>query len=146
MSPFIRTIAFTITAGLLGAASQPAHAANFVVTTNADSGVGSLRWALQQAALTPLSMDTITFNLPANALTISPLIRPSRPTTMFGLPVVLLTHWPKAAVHSTMSCGVRLSPGRPPMVPRKPDIDLISGKIESVFDEQLLRGDEEAQR
>ena len=73
MSPFIRTIAFTITAGLLGAASQPAHAANFVVTTNADSGVGSLRWALQQAALTPLSMDTITFNLPANALTISPL-------------------------------------------------------------------------
>ena len=58
---------------LLGIAVPPAWAANFVVTTNADSGTGSLRWALQQAALTPLSMDTITFNLPANELTISPL-------------------------------------------------------------------------
>lgn len=67
------TRAITMAAGLLGAALQPALAANFVVTTNADSGDGSLRWALTQAAQTPLSLDTISFNLPANQLTIAPL-------------------------------------------------------------------------
>jgi hypothetical protein len=58
---------------LLSSVLAQARAADFVVTTNADSGVGSLRWALQQAALTPLTMDNISFNLPPGQLTISPL-------------------------------------------------------------------------
>jgi hypothetical protein len=33
---------------------------------------------------------------------------------------------PNAAVNFTTSRGVRLSPGLPPMVPRIPEIDLIS--------------------
>jgi hypothetical protein len=69
------TLKFTIKslACLLGFALQPAMAATFVVTNNADSGDGSLRWALTQAATTPVTSDTINFNLPPDQLTISPL-------------------------------------------------------------------------
>lgn len=68
-------LSFTVKSaiGLLAVALQPALAATFVVTTNADSGDGSLRWALTQAAATPLTSDNISFNLPAGQLTISPL-------------------------------------------------------------------------
>jgi hypothetical protein len=72
MNTLNRRLATAITC-LFGFAAQPALAANFVVNTNADSGTGSFRWALQQAAATPLSMDTITFNLPPGQLTITPL-------------------------------------------------------------------------
>ncbi len=61
-------------------------------------------------------------------LTISPLRRASRPTTMtlLVLVVVLRMNVAYAAVNLTMSSGERPSPGAPPIVPRMPEIDLMS--------------------
>ena len=53
--------------------------------------------------------------------------RASRPTTMRGRSTPpRWINFTKAAVNFTMSIGVKLSPGRPPIVPRMPDMDLIS--------------------
>jgi uncharacterized repeat protein (TIGR01451 family) len=52
--------------------TQQVQAATFVVTTNADSGLGSLRDAMTQAIAT-VGADTISFNLPSGQLKISPL-------------------------------------------------------------------------
>ena len=61
-------------------------------------------------------------------LTIGPEIRASRPTTTVGfcLPELTFTQVAKAAAYFTRSMGLRPSPGCPPMVPRIPEIDLIS--------------------
>ena len=62
-------------------------------------------------------------------LTISPEMRPSRPTTIFNrLPssAFFLINVAYADVNFTISKGFRVSPGRPPIVPRIPDIDLIN--------------------
>lgn len=45
--------------------------ATFAVTNNADSGTGSLRWAIQQSNLTSAA-DVVQFNLPSASTTISP--------------------------------------------------------------------------
>jgi len=42
---------------------QPASAATYTVTTTADSGAGSLRWAIEQANANP-GADGIDFNIP----------------------------------------------------------------------------------
>ena len=49
-------------------------------------------------------------------------MRPSRPTTIF-LPFINVAY---AVVNLTMSNGFSVSPVCPPMVPRMPEIDLIS--------------------
>ncbi len=51
--------------------SPQTQASTFTVTTNADSGAGSLRDAINQANLS-VGQDTITFNLPVGQLTIAP--------------------------------------------------------------------------
>lgn len=69
----------------------------------------------------------IDCNVPVTRwLTISPLIRASRPITITGFPVVLLIQVPNAAVNLIMSSGVRLCPALPPIVPRMPEMLLIS--------------------
>ncbi len=61
-------------------------------------------------------------------LTISPLSRASRPTTITLLVrvVVFLMKVAYAAVNFTMSRGDSPSPGAPPMVPLIPEIDFMS--------------------
>ena len=64
--------------------------------------------------------------LATKSRTMEPEIRASRPMmTLAGLPFCN-NQVPKAAVHSTMSWGVKFCPGSPPMVPLMPEIDLIS--------------------
>ena len=62
--------------------------------------------------------------------TIAPLMRASLPTTTLKRPCLgdacLRSLSQYAYVNLTMSTGVRLSPQGPPMVPRMPDMDLIS--------------------
>jgi undecaprenyl-diphosphatase len=59
-------------------------------------------------------------------LTISPVILPSLPITTRGFTAFVFTQSENAVEKATRSTGVKLSPGVPPMVPRIPDIDLIS--------------------
>jgi hypothetical protein len=49
--------------------------------------------------------------------------------TTLGVAPFCNNHAPKAAVHSTMSCGVRLVPAAPPMVPLIPEMDFINAKL-----------------
>ena len=79
--------------------------------------------SMPQASKVP---DTMFF-------TISPDKRASRPITTLWESLFFFTHWAKAAVSSTISFGVRLSPGRPPMVPRMPEIDFMSDKVLILF-------------
>jgi hypothetical protein len=58
--------------------------------------------------------------------TISPLIRPSRPTIIFLLLVFCRSQLPKAALNLTVSRGDKVSPGLPPMVPLMPEMLLIN--------------------
>ena len=61
------------------------------------------------------------------ASTINPLILPSRPTITFFFPAdFLINQVPYADANFTISIGVRLSFGRPPMVPLKPEMLLIN--------------------
>ena len=62
------------------------------------------------------------------SLTISPDILASRPTTIFPVPDLALRFMnvAYAVVNFTMSSGFSVSPVRPPMVPRIPDMDFIS--------------------
>lgn len=64
-SPFIRSLATLI----LAVTSWCSPAATFNVTTTADAGDGSLRWAISEANLNP-GLDTITFTLPGPDYTI----------------------------------------------------------------------------
>ena len=70
----------------------------------------------------PISVPHTTF------LTISPEMRASRPTTMVLLFTVVVRriHAAYADVNFTMSNGFSVSPTWPPIVPRIPEIDLIS--------------------
>ena len=73
--------------------------------------------------------NPIPINVPQTTFfTISPEIRASRPTTiLFDLLVVVLRiNVAYAEVNFTMSKGFNPSPAWPPMVPRIPEIDLIS--------------------
>lgn len=45
--------------------AHPVHAATFTVTTTADSGAGSLRWAIGEANANPVP-DTIEFDIPSS--------------------------------------------------------------------------------
>ena len=61
--------------------------------------------------------------------TMSPEIRASRPTTILPRPSVLALRFMNVAyavVNLTMLSGLRVSPVGPPIVPRIPEIDLIS--------------------
>ena len=62
------------------------------------------------------------------SFTIGPDSRASRPTTMRldDVSAVFLMKVAYAAVNFTMSSGLSPSPGRPPMVPRIPEIDFIN--------------------
>ena len=62
----------------------------------------------------------------AMELTMDPLSRPSLPTTTLVGAFCSFIHTARAAVQSTTSAGVRLSPAFPPMVPLIPDIDFIN--------------------
>ncbi len=77
--------------------------------------------------------------------TIGPDSRASRPTTMVsGLLLSLLLSRvirAKAVVNLTMSIGVRFSPAAPPMVPRMPEIDLISVIIVRSIIFMMLNGE-----
>src|SRR5690606_31638266 len=55
------------------------------------------------------------------------------PTTSFFNPDCCWIKRPNAAVNFTMSIGVNASPGRPPMVPRIPEMDLINVMWNVVF-------------
>lgn len=56
-----------------GSSGYPPNSGIFTVTTTTDSGVGSLRWALQAANATP-GLNIITFNIPGSGVhTITPL-------------------------------------------------------------------------
>lgn len=70
----------------------------------------------------PISVPHTTF------LTISPEMRASRPTTMVLLFTVVVRriNAAYADVNFTMSNGFSVSPTWPPIVPRMPEIDLIS--------------------
>lgn len=63
--------------GLSLSLPTPASAATYVVTNTYDSGVGSLRWAIQEANTNPAKPHTIEFNIPnpsgAAVVTIRPL-------------------------------------------------------------------------
>src|SRR5687768_7043567 len=62
-------------------------------------------------------------------LTISPLMRPSLPIIITGFGNCREIHKPYADTNDTISIGVRLSPGFPPIVPRIPLTDLMSDKV-----------------
>lgn len=62
-----RTLAALLATGLFAA---PVGAATFPVTSNADSGAGTLRAAILAANVTPAA-DTITFNLATGQRTIA---------------------------------------------------------------------------
>ena len=70
----------------------------------------------------PISVPHTTF------LTIGPEIRASRPTTIFSFFPGCLRAMKVAYAETnlTMSSGFSVSPARPPIVPRMPEIDLIS--------------------
>ncbi|MEJ5277158.1 MAG: right-handed parallel beta-helix repeat-containing protein [Thermogemmata sp.] len=62
-----------LTAALLVCTATAAvSAATFTVTTTADNGPGTLRWAIEQANATP-GFDTIAFNIPVAPYTLQPL-------------------------------------------------------------------------
>ena len=70
----------------------------------------------------PISVPHTTF------LTIGPETRASRPTTIFSFfsGCLRAMNVAYAETNLTMSSGFSVSPARPPIVPRMPEIDLIS--------------------
>src|SRR5690242_3959645 len=75
-------------------------------------------------------MPRLTSEETTRLFTISPLIRPSRPITIFaGTDLssrLSATMLPKAEANFTTSIAVRASPGLPPMVPLMPEMLLIN--------------------
>ena len=78
----------------------------------------------------PISVPHTTF------LTIGPEMRASRPTTIFSFFSGCLRAMKVAYAETnlTMSSGFRVSPARPPIVPRMPEIDLISVILRNMFE------------
>ena len=78
----------------------------------------------------PISVPHTTF------LTIGPEIRASRPTTIFNFFPGCLRAMKVAYAETnlTMSSGFSVSPARPPIVPRMPEIDLISVILKYMFE------------
>ena len=91
-----------------------------------DSTVEANRGTIYDSTGTPLAISVPS----TMSATISPDRRASRPTTTRNfcsrLGVFSLSHWQYEAVNLTRSMGVSASPGVPPMVPRMPEMDLIS--------------------
>ena len=92
-----------------------------MVTANSVVGVEARSISTTSQPM-PIRVPTTTF------FTISPDRRASRPTTILLLLTVhvLRIKVAYADVNFTMSNGFNPSPAFPPMVPRMPDIDLIS--------------------
>jgi hypothetical protein len=71
----------------------------------------------------PVKVDITIFEI------ISPDIRASLPTITLASAPEFNNHVPYAEANLTVSRGVKLSPGLPPIVPLIPEIDFINVKI-----------------